>query len=203
MKRILGCAFTALLFLASCSKDDDKKVVKYKVDTQQSYIEWTGYNPALSNYGKISVKDDLVLTKDGVVTGGKFTIPLSSIVALSQTGTLKEQLEHHLKSDDFFNEALYPSLTFNIKSVKPASGDLPGIDDANYDIKGDLTILGKPLEIIFPAKISIVNNQLNAEALITIDRLLWGMTYGSDPSKPQEYVEPDIDLHLILKANKQ
>ena len=202
MKQVLGAAVAALLFFTSCSKDE-KDGEKYQVQTQESYIQWTGYAPSTSNEGRISIDDDFIFTKDGKVTGGEFGIPLSSINVTSRTGVEKQLLEDHLKTADFFNAVLHPSISFKIKSVKPVSGDLEGIDDANYDITGDLVILGKPLEISFPAKINVSNNTLEAEALMTINRLNWGMTYGSDPNEPQHYIIPEFDAHLVLKAVKK
>jgi len=55
--------------------------------------------------------------------------------------TGNEQRDGHLKSDDFFNAASYPKLTFVSTSIKKA-------DTENYKLTGNLTIRDKTLPVI-------------------------------------------------------
>ncbi|SEL85080.1 YceI family protein [Parapedobacter koreensis] len=202
-KKFIG-ALVAFLALSACKEADNPAVVTYEINTETSYVEWRGYLPEGNNHGRISIDDDEVTTENNQVTGGSFSIPLSSINVLNLEGELKEQLEHHLQSADFFNAVLYPNITFQIREVAPYHGDGGEhvVDGANYEVTGDLTFLGKANIITFPANVDFSGNQLHAEALITIDRLEWGMDYASDPEAPQ-YILPGIDLHLVLVANQQ
>jgi len=201
-KKIIG-ALVAFLVLSACKEADDPAVDSYEINTDASYVEWRGYLPEGNNHGRISIGKDRVTTENKRVIGGSFSIPLSSINVLNLDGELKAQLEHHLQSADFFNAVLYPNITFQIKSVAVYDGN--GGDNvvagANYEVTGELTFLGKANTVAFPAKIDFSGNRLSAEALITIDRLEWGMDYASDSEAPQ-YILPQIDLRLMLVADQ-
>lgn len=60
----------------------------------------------------------------------------------ASVNTNNEQRDGHLQSEEFFNSAEYPNMTFKSTSVKPEGGD-------NYAILGDLTIKDKtkPVEL--------------------------------------------------------
>ena len=44
--------------------------------------------------------------------------------------------------------------------------------------------------------------ELEAEALLQINRLDWGMDYASDPAAGEHFIKPTVDLHLQLRAEK-
>jgi len=50
--------------------------------------------------------------------------------------TAVEKRDNHLKSPDFFNAGEHPTISFKSRSVKK-------IEDAIYEVTGDLTLLGK------------------------------------------------------------
>jgi polyisoprenoid-binding protein YceI len=183
----------------------DPTVDAYRLDDTKSVAEWKGsLRTGYFNDGAVTVKSDQLMVQDGKVTGGSFTIPVSSIVNFNlPTDAVKQQLVHHLQSADFFNMALHPNITYAITSVTPYSGG-EGVAGANYQVNGNLTILGKTEALNFPAKIQVMNNQLAAEATLKVDRTKWGVNYASDSSLPDEnYIMPNIDIHLKLAGNKQ
>ncbi|WP_256009371.1 YceI family protein [Desertivirga xinjiangensis] len=205
MQKSIIFSLIAILFFASCENDDDKKtLVNYEISAADSHVEWWGYLREGNNHGTFSLNNDEIKTENGKVTGGAFSIPISSVNVINLEGDLKEQLEHHLLSADFFNVALHPNVTFNIKLVTPfTEAEKEGIiAGANYTVTGDLQLLGTTKEISFPAKITVKNDNLDAEALIRINRLHWGMTYASDPNEGM-YILPDVDLQLKLSAKKK
>ena len=63
-------------------------------------------------------------------------------VSTNNIDTNQEKRDNHLKSPDFLNTQKHPLIKFQSKSVKQ-------VDTENYEIKGDLTLLGKthPLTI--------------------------------------------------------
>lgn len=207
MKRVTSFSTIALsILLWNCKHDPvDPKVDAYKLDDTKSVAEWKGsLRTGYFNNGAITVKSDQLLVQDGKVTGGSFTIPVSSIVNFNlPTEEVKEQLVHHLQSADFFNMALHPNLTYIITSVTPYSGK-EGVEGTNYQVNGSLTILGKTNAVNFPAKIQVTNNQLTVDATLQVNRTKWGVNYASDPGLPDEgYIQPNIDIHLKLWGNKQ
>src|SRR3989344_4403564 len=117
-------------------------------------------------------------TVEATTANGSFTIDMNTLrVGLTAKKPGKEgALEKHLKSDDFFDVAKYPTATFSIKEV------VPGPDSPTtfvYSIRGDLTMKGRTNEISFPAHIFLKEEALHAEAAFEIDRTKWDLSYGS------------------------
>ena len=77
-----------------------------------------------------------------------------------------------MKSDDFFGVEAYPTATLAITGVNPQQGD-------QYTNVGDLTIKGITHPVEFPATVGLQNDQLTAEATITVDRSEYNVRYGS------------------------
>jgi len=204
IKIIALLAMTAVLW--NCD-DRDVETSVYKLNTEQSNAQWKGYlKTGYFNEGTIAVKSENLTVRDGKISGGSFTIPVSSIVNLNlPTDELKQQLVHHLQSADFFNMALHPEVKFEITDVTTYTGTSDGdIAGANYQIKGSLTILGKTNPVSFPAKVTLTGDQLMAEGKLKFDRTLWGMTYASDETLPDENkIESLIDVHLKLSGNRK
>lgn len=87
-----------------------------------------------------------------------------------------DKLEEHLRSEDFFNVAKYPKLTFKSKEVK-FNGDKPA------SVSGDFTLLGvtKPVTLTvtaFNCGVHPINKKdvCGADATATIKRSEFGMT---------------------------
>ena len=143
-----------------------------------------------------------VTTLGGVVTGGDFTIPISSINDYDLQDPAKTQLLGDLKSPNFFNLVVNPTAGFHITGVvKYTEGDTSAIQGANYVVTGDLTMIGATHELSFPAMISLTGDSLKTEAIFKLDRIKWGMSIYNDPSKPL-YIYPDVDISLHIQAAK-
>ena len=86
-----------------------------KVDTNSSKIEWVATKVSGYHTGTIRVKDGELQVKDGNVTGGKFTLDMTSIVVSGPKGSdpkANAKLLGHLKSPDFFEVDKNPEATF-------------------------------------------------------------------------------------------
>ena len=206
MKKLLLHALTAIVLLAGCKKTNENKTEHYTISTPNAAIEWKGYLlNGHFNHGTFSVNSTDLKVKDGIVTCGTFSIPISSLNVLNLTGEPKGQLEGHLKSEDFFNILLHPTATFKITSIEPYSNSHQDdvVSEANYVLKGDFTLLGITKSISFPSRIVFTNGTMQAEALFTINRADYGMTYASDPALGEHYILPTVDIHLKIAASKQ
>lgn len=194
------------VFLWNCTDHDLASSTKFKLNPQ-SVAAWKGFlKTGYFNNGTIAVASDDITVQDGKVTGGSFTIPVSSIVNLNlPTEQIKEQLVHHLQSPDFFNMVLHPDVTYHIKEVTPYASSKEGdITGANYWVNGDLTILGKTHSVSFPAKIVIAGNLLSVAGHVKFDRTKWGITFASAPDlAPENYIEPMIEVDLLLSGEKK
>ncbi len=133
---------------------------------------------------------------------GFFTIDMNTLsVGLTATKPGKEgALEKHLKTDDFFDVETYPTATFAIKSVTPAS------EPMTYTLTGDLTMKGKTNELSFPATIYLNDEgKLIAEASFEFDRTKWDITYNSGnffQDLGNNLIDDMVAMRLTLVAEK-
>ena len=179
--------------------------VVYTVDNENSQVAWKGYlADDYYNNGTFSVDETTLKVKNGKLESGSFTIPILSLDVLNLEGDLKAQLEAHLKSPDFFDVLVHPTATFTITGVSPyqSAGEENVVDGANVRITGNFTMLGTTKSISFPARLELDGETLEAEALLQINRLDWGMDYASDPAAGEHFIKPMVDLHLELRAEK-
>ncbi|CAN5509241.1 hypothetical protein BH23BAC1_BH23BAC1_24710 [soil metagenome] len=150
------------------------------------------------------------MVENGHITGGTFKIPIISIKNFDLPEEVKPVLLDHLKSEDFFNMAIYPEAHFRITNVininEYANGvikDAHKIDAANKVVYGDFTILGKTFPINFPAKVAVDEDKISVEAKFTINRTKWGMNYAADPALGDHHINPEVDIHLKLSGKRK
>ena len=148
--------------------------------------------------------------KDGNLTGGNFTIDVTSITNLdlvSDTAN-KNKLEGHLKSPDFFDISKYPTAKFEITGVEPfkfdsvANKDLV-MKDATHTIKGNLTLKDSTKNISFPAKVSIAGDKITAQADFNIDRTDWGLNYKGPNNPADWFIRKNVNLKLDITGSKK
>lgn len=178
----IGSAFTAL--------------VNVKVDTAQSEITWKGYKVTGEHAGTIAVKNGNFIYEEEALTGGSFEIDMASLKCTDLTGEYAGKLEGHLKSDDFFGVATFPTAKFEITKVvsRGKAGD--------YKITGNLTIKETTKEIRFNVNVDNATGVPVATADITIDRSDFNVKYGSgsffdDLGDKTIYDEFDLGLKLV------
>ncbi|MEM9929875.1 MAG: YceI family protein [Bacteroidota bacterium] len=182
--------FTSVLFLTAS--------VAVSVDTEASQVTWKGYKVTGSHEGTIDVKEGNLEFKDGVLTGGSFTIDMASIKATDISGGKAANLEGHLKSDDFFGVANFPTAAFNITKV--VSRGTPG----DYRITGDITIKESTETIKFNAKVTETDGTYTATADLKLDRTDFDVRYGSGSfidnlGDKTIYDEFDLGIKLVTK----
>jgi polyisoprenoid-binding protein YceI len=103
-------------------------------------FQFFGYGPGKAETGtfkEMSVSN-LAVGADGVPTAGHLTIKTASVDAG------KEMLNKHLCSEDFFNCAANPEITFDLTSIAKTG-------DGTYDVTGNLTFNSVTKEFTFPA----------------------------------------------------
>jgi polyisoprenoid-binding protein YceI len=150
----------------------------YQVDTEQSFIEWTGRNPGTTHYGTVQIAGGKLTAKDGIVTG-IFEIDMDSIRNVNLEGDpLQSVLIDHLKSDDFFLTRLFPRARFEIVRAEPM--EEPFLTAPNVKVQGSLELRGIKADQNFTATFSSTREGgLLAEAHFDLDRTKWGVIYGS------------------------
>lgn len=163
----------------------------YKVNTDESVIEWTGRNPNSKHYGTVKLSKGEITVKEGVI-GGSFDIDMESIKNIDLEGDeLEPVLISHLKSDDFFFVKIFPKASFKIKTAIPVKET--SLSAPNFKVKGTLELRGIKKGITFPATVNpLPDGGATVEAHFDIDRTRWGVIYGS--SRFFEH----LGMHLVF-----
>ena len=141
--------------------------VVYAVSGADSTVSWTGAKAVGNSHsGTVDLTEGtLVLAGDALVSGS-FVLDMTTIS--SSPGRLVD----HLKSDDFFGVATFPTASLAIVSVDALGGD-------QYGVTADLTIKGATHPIEFTATATVDGGTLTATADIVFDRSLYDVQYGS------------------------
>lgn len=140
----------------------------YTVDASKSVLKWNGKKVTGEHFGKISLKEGAFEVKSEKVASGKFVIDMNSLTVEDIQGDMAERLKGHLKSDDFFGVATFPEAVLVLKeSTKLVNG--------KAKVKADLTIKG----ITNPIEFEATQTANEFSALITVDRSLYNVRYGS------------------------
>lgn len=218
-KNIFTFAFITLISFTSCKKEASTETTStdvitesaevtgtFPVDTMNSTISWVGSKPTGKHTGTIAIKDGNFKVTDGKVSGGSFTLDMTSITVTDLTEeTGKSDLETHLKGtgdkaaeDHFFNTTKFPTSNFKINSVTEINGA--------YMVNGTLTIKDIAKEITFPAEIVVTNDEISLISdPFKIDRTLWGVNYASKSlfdNLKDKFVDDEMELTVKVKAAK-
>ena len=86
------------------------------------------------------------------------------------------KLVNHLKSDDFFSVEKFPTATLKITEVKSHKSEK---NDANYLVKGNLTIKGITNPIEFAVKADKTEKGIMGSATMVVDRSKYDVRFGS------------------------
>ncbi len=195
MKLKISSIFLLVAVVALSAFKNPAKPVTYTVDAAKSTITWIGKKVTGSHNGTVALQSGTLAVNGKSVTGGTFVIDMASIK--DADGSAK--LEGHLKADDFFGTAKFPTSTFVITKVA-GSG-------ANVTVTGNLTIKGITKPLSFPATVT-VNADGTASALagkIVVDRTKYDIKYGSKSffdSIGDKAIDDNFELTVKLVAKK-
>ena len=171
------------------------KPVSYTVDAAKSTITWLGKKVTGSHNGTVSLKSGSLNVDGKNVTGGTFVIDMTSI----KDADGSDKLEGHLKADDFFGTAKFPTSTFVITKVTGKG--------QNVNVAGNLTIKGITKPVTFPATVT-VNADGTVSALagkINVDRTKYDIRYGSKSffdSIGDKAIDDNFEIGVKLVAKK-
>lgn len=155
---------TGFTAFASNPVENDKKAVK----TSESTVTWKGYKVTGSHFGVIDLKEGSLTFKNDKLVGGEFVVDMTTLNTQDLEGEYKDNLDGHLKSDDFFGVDKHPTSKLVFTKVT-ANGK------NSYKVKGNLTIKGKTNPITFD--LSVYGSK--ATATLKVDRSLYDVKYGS------------------------
>lgn len=217
---VFALAGAALMFTAC---NDKKETVKdaqevaaktgevYKADLATSKVDWKAFHKGgfAPRWGTLNLKSGEITVENDAVTSGDFVIDMTSLkvdpASVTEADKKPADLEAHLKNADFFDVEKQPTSDFKITAVADLAGELPkdAVAGANKTISGNLTLLGKTLNVSFPAKVTVAEGKASIEAKFTVNRADWGIKFGTDETDPAEWmISKDIEIGINVNASK-
>lgn len=188
----VGVALLAASFTAP------KADVTYKVDAAASTVAWLGKKVTGQHNGFVKIAKGTLVSDGKTIKTGSVEVDMNSITDTDMQGEYMEKLVGHLKSDDFFGVAKFPTAKLDITSVTLKSGN-------DYEVKGKLTIKGKTEDVTFPATIKSDAAGVTADAVIKIDRTKYDVRYGSGKffeNLGDKAIMDEFELTVKLVAKK-
>jgi polyisoprenoid-binding protein YceI len=100
----------------------------------------------------------------------------------------------HLRSEEFFDTAKFPEITFKSKQVRK-------VGDA-YAVDGMFTMHGVTKEITFPFRLHEFGKVIGAEAHLTLNRKDYGVAWTRIMDDGSVFVsdEVEIDLYILTRV---
>jgi len=151
----------------------------YRIDAENSRLEWIGRNLNNRHYGRIAVQGGELSIAGGRLSSGSIVLDMNTIENLDlQDPTWRDMLIRHLKSDDFFAVERFPTASFTLTGWEAQEGASP--EAPNGIVAGNLSVRDVTRPISFPAIVAPQQDGgIKAHAAFDIDRTLWNVCYGS------------------------
>lgn len=170
---------------------------EYKIDANQSQVVWKGAKVAGPHDGTVKIKEGTVSLDGSNLKSAHVVVDMTTIVNRDvESAEWKKKLEDHLKSDDFFNIAKFPTAEFKLKEFKGGKAT------------GDLTIKGITKPMTVPVDVMVAGQNAKAKIAFKINRLDYEIRYNSgkffDPKAlGDKLIYDDIEFALDLTATEQ
>jgi polyisoprenoid-binding protein YceI len=192
-------ALTATLGFQSCTSNTEEETTTDEVasvqngtfgaDLTSSSVKWKGVMLGIKEHtGNVTLSNAEVTITDGAVTGGTFTVDLSTINTNDSSYNAEntpEKLVGHLSSADFFNIAEFPTATFVVT----------GSEGTN--VTGNLIIRGITYEeTVKNVEIHTVADITNVRGTLTFDRKKYEVAF--DMPMKDMVISNDIELTINL-----
>lgn len=187
MKNLKSIALALVVVLSTLSVTAQTK----KVDAAKSSINWLAKKVTGQHSGTVNLKDGALVFKKGKLKGGNFTADMTSLTSTDLTGEYLGKLNGHLKSEDFFSTAKFPTATLVFKTI--------GVKGKNlYTVTADLTIKG----ITSPVTFDLATTANSATTKFMVDRTKYDIKYGSKSffeSIGDKAIDNEFELTVALK----
>ena len=188
------------LFLIIVIANSNVNALDFVLDKAASKVKWEGKKVTGKHNGTIAFDNGTLTVSKDKITGGSFVIDMKTIVDEDLTDPAwNKKLIGHLSSDDFFSIEKFPHATMVVNKITPMPGD-------DYHFLADLTIKGIKKPVEFNAKVKVNGDNVNAKGLITVNRTLYDIKYGSGSffqGLGDKVIYDDFTLEFDITANKK
>jgi polyisoprenoid-binding protein YceI len=187
MKNLKSIALALVVVLSTAAVSAQSK----NINTTTSTIEWVGKKVTGQHNGTVNFKDGALVFKGKKLTGGTFTVDMTSLTATDLTGEYLGKLNGHLKADDFFGTDKFPTAKLVFKKIATKSPNV-------YTVTADLTIKG----ITKPVAFDLTVNGNTATTAFNVDRTKYGIKYNSKSffdSIGDKAIYDEFELKVALK----
>jgi len=162
-----------------------------KIDASKSKIEWVGKKVTGQHTGTVNIKEGALVFKGAKLTGGTVTVDMNSIANTDlKIEQGKDKLEGHLKTDDFFGTATFPTSRLVFKTIADKGNGV-------YTVTADLTLKAKTNPVTFD--LTVKGN--TATTALKIDRTKFDIKYGSGSffdNLGDKTINNDFDITVSL-----
>jgi len=182
----------------------------FAVNVDSSAVSWKAYHKGgfAPRWGTLNIQSGEFTVDGDQITSGTFVIDVNSLwvdpSSVTEADRKVEDLQAHLKSEDFFNAAVHPTATFSITSVTNFEAETAGssaVDGANKVVSGNLTLRDSTINITFPARITVAEGSASVAANFTVDRTVWGLKFGTAEADPADWiVAKDFEVGVDIVA---
>ncbi|AMC10838.1 hypothetical protein Lupro_06095 [Lutibacter profundi] len=190
--KLFIAAFTLITLLYTTSNAQEK--VNYTTDISNSTINWKGYKPTGSHHGTITLESGALKMDNGTIKGGYF---IANMLTIKDAGG-SAKLERHLKSDDFFDVAAFPTSKFEITDSKTIEGKMM--------ITGNMTIKGITKQLTFPVTITETADTVTLTSeTFQVNRADFNVKYKSKTffnNLKEKFINNEFDLQVVIVAVK-
>lgn len=171
----------------------------YNIVPASSSVKWLAKKVTGQHNGSVMVKSGSIDMAGGNIRSGQLVIDMTTIKVEDLTGDPKNDLEGHLKSEDFFSIDKNKEAIFTMKSSTMTNKH-------QFEVTGDLTIKGIKKE----AKMTVLaipsgDRNLSLNGGFAIDRTAYDIKYRSAKffsDLGDKMIEDTFVLTFDLKASK-
>ena len=144
---------------------------RFVLDSKQSFIRWQGSKVGVKENGTLPVRSGFLEIKEGQMVGGQMIVEMNGLEVISQKGVSARELGRHLRSEDFFDVANFPTATFSLTSAQPHHY-------GHLTLLGKLTIKGVTQEVEARLQFSS-SDPVKGALVLEFDRTEFDIRYGS------------------------
>ncbi len=167
---------------------------RYELDSSHTNIGFVVRHLAVSNVrgrfnefeGEIHL-DEADITRSTV----RITIDAASI------DTENQRRDNHLRSEDFFEVAKYPNITFVSKRIEKRGNGLVAIGD--FTIRDVTRQVAIPFELAGPLRSASGQKRIGVEGSLVINRFEYGLKWNR-MTEAVAVVAPEVRIELSVEA---